>query len=676
MLSKRNDIQGLRGLAVILVILFHLPTGIKLPGGFVGVDIFFVISGFVITRMLIQQNMTGVSRTQAYQQFMIRRFSRLVTPLAVMIVGVVLLSFLFAPTTTLYQTTQSSIYSQGFLSNFYFLCNFDFYWNTSDLVNPFAHTWSLGITFQIYLVMPFLLLRSFVGATKKEERKYLIQGITSLSVASFLLFVYLLIVPDATIWGYVPSSAAFYLPFTRFWEFGLGAIIALLVVGRSAVGQRNITLLKVSAWALIAGGILVSNDIGELNLWVIPICIGTAVLLGTGESSTGVGKREILTCTPLTWLGDRSYSVYLWHLPLLTTASWVAPTSRVLSIALLGASIPISMLSYHFLEQRRPVSKRKISFRVIVPITASVVLMVTASVISTADWYSIPEPLSKTAMKFPDSSKPPGEVGNSFEKCQISEFAVQCRNFPAVQKEIVVIGDSLSYRAFTAVQLSAREHGLNASLFWNSGCSIELNSCRNSPFVDSIYDHLSKIDVIGLIVISNYDRESNRVNAAEQVLGLQPLCDPTKSTSVCPLHLQKVQTFETNARLGLDQLHTYSDHVLMATPFPQQAEMPPVCESQAIYARIISRNSESCARTSVAWQKERQGLYPATITKVASEKSFVQLWNPLDYFCDKGWCPAVINGGEQIMSDAIHWNLDASRFIYPPIDAFIDSVLK
>ena len=453
-------------------------------------------------------------------------------------------------------------------------------------------------------------------------------------------------------------------------------IVSLLVVNRSVSRERLFPFMRVGAWSLVVGGVLISNEIGELNLSVIPIALGIAVILGIGEFSTGSSKWGLLALQPMKWVGDRSYSIYLWHLPLLTTASWVAPTSRVLSIALLGASVPISMLSYCFLEQRRPVSKRKISFRVIVPITASVVLMVTASVISTADWYSIPESLSKTAMKFPDSSKPPGEVGNSFEKCEISEFAVQCKNFPAVQKEIVVIGDSLSYRAFSAVQLSAREHGLNASLFWNSGCSIELNSCRNSPFVDSIYDYLSKIDVIGLIVISNYDRESNRINAAEQDLGLQPLCDPTKSTSVCPLHLQKIQTFETSARLGLDQLHTYSNHVLIATPFPQQAEMPPICESQAIYARIIGRSNESCARTSVAWQKERQGLYPATITKVASEKSFVQLWNPLDYFCDKGWCPAVINGGEQIMSDASHWNLDASRFIYPPIDAFIDSVLK
>jgi peptidoglycan/LPS O-acetylase OafA/YrhL len=676
MLSKRNDIQGLRGLAVILVILSHLPAGIKLPGGFVGVDIFFVISGFVIARMFIQQNMTGVSRTQAYQQFMIRRLSRLVTPLAAMIAGVVLLSFLFAPTTTLYQTTQSSIYSQGFLSNFYFLRNFDFYWNTSDLVNPFAHTWSLGITFQIYLVMPFLLLRSFVGASKQEEKKFLLQGVSSVSVASCLFFSYLLIAPDTSIRGYAPKSAAFYLPFTRFWEFGLGVIVALLVVNRSVSRERLFPFMRVGAWSLVVGGVLISNEIGELNLSVIPIALGTAVILGIGEFSTGSSKWGSLALRPLKWTGDRSYSIYLWHWPLLATASWISPTSHIWSVALLGVSIPIATLSYHYLERRRPVSRRRFSFRVVVPVAASVVLMVAASVVSTADWYSIPEPLSKTAMKFPDSSKPLGEVGNSFEKCQISDFAVQCKNFPAVQKEIVVIGDSLSYRAFTAVQLSAREHGLNASLFWNSGCSIELNSCRNSLFVNSIYDYLSKIDVIGLIVISNYDRESNRINAVEQDLGLKPLCDPMKPTSVCPLHLQKIQTFETSARQGLDQLHTYSNHVLIATPFPQQAEMPPICESQAIYARIISQNNEPCARTSVAWQKERQGLYPATITKVSAEKSFVQLWNPLDYFCDKGWCPAVINGGEQIMSDAIHWNLDASRFIYPPIDAFIDSVLK
>ena len=678
MSTKRSDIQGLRGLAVVLVILSHLPTGLKLPGGFVGVDIFFVISGFVITRMLMLQNRTGISRSKAYRQFTVGRFSRLVPPLAGMAGGTLLLSVLFAPTTTLRQITQSSIYSQGFLSNFWFLRNFDSYWNPNILRNPFLHTWSLGIEFQIYLVMPFLLLRSFIGATKKEEKRFHIQGIASVSVASCLMFVYLLIVSDTTIWGYVPKSAAFYLPFTRFWEFGLGAIVALLVVGQSVSSNRYFTFMRAGAWALVAGGVLISNDVGKLNLSIIPIALGTAIILGVGEFSAGHSRWALLTLRPMKWVGDRSYSIYLWHWPLLATASWVSPSSRVVSVALLGVSILISMLSYHFLEKRRPVSKRKISFRVMAPITLVIILMATTSVIATAKWYVLPEPLSSIAMSFPASSKPPGEVGVAIDKCQSGDYEVHCKNFPAVKKEIVIIGDSLSYRAFTAVNLSAREHGLNASMFWNGGCSIELNSCRNSLIGNLIYDYLAKTEVVGLIVTTNYDRESNRINAVEHDLGLKPLCDSMMPTSVCPLHLQKIKTFETSARLGLDQLHTFSDHILVATPFPQQAQMPPTCISQALYARLlgIRPGGESCGRTSVVWQKERQGLYPATITKVASEKSFVQLWNPLDYFCNEGWCPAVINGGEQIMGDAIHWNLDASRFIYPPINSFIDSVLK
>jgi len=100
--------------------------------------------------------------------------------------------------------------------------------------------------------------------------------------------------------------------------------------------------------------------------------------------------------------------------------------------------------------------------------------------------------------------------------------------------------------------------------------------------------------------------------------------------------------------------------------------------SQPLYARIfhVSLSGETCGKTSVEWQKERQGYYPEVITKVVKERDFVELWNPDDYLCYQGWCPAVINGGEQLMSDGIHWTMEGSRFLYPVIDQFIDKSLK
>jgi hypothetical protein len=309
-----------------------------------------------------------------------------------------------------------------------------------------------------------------------------------------------------------------------------------------------------------------------------------------------------------------------------------------------------------------------------VPVLISCAVATACLVISTSDWFAVPGQLSPSQLTFPDSSKPPGEVGTSLDSCQMGDYEIRCKNFPAVTKEIVIIGDSLAFRAFPAVQLAAREHGLNASMFWNGGCGIELNSCRTRLVGNLVYDYLSKADVYGLIIASNFDRESNRVNAIERDLNLAPLCDPLKSTSSCPLHVQRVKSFEISARLGLQQLSVYSDNIFVGLPFPQQAELPPKCSTKPLYTRIFSvdDNGEMCGKTSVEWQIERQGLYPASITRVANQFPNVQLWNPVDYMCFDGWCPSVLASGEQVMSDGIHWNLDASRFLYPAFDAFMD----
>jgi len=676
---KRDDIQGLRGLAVILVILSHLPTGLKLSGGFVGVDVFFVISGFVITRMLLVQESSEASRRNQYRRFMSSRFSRLVPPLAGMIAGAVLLSILFAPTGTLHQISQSALFSDGFLSNFYFLRNFDSYWNPNILRNPFLHTWSLGIEFQIYLVLPLFML----GALRKNPADRRVGrtavGIGVTSIFSLAAFVYLLEIKQTSISGYVPSSAAFYLPVTRFWEFGSGALTALFVVNQSAKWIHKAKYFQTLAWIAVCWGLVMSNRIGELNVYVIAVAVGTAVVIGAGEHSRNHAATKLLTSAPMKWMGDRSYSVYLWHWPLLATASWLYPGDRLPALLFLALSFPIAMLSYRYLERNKSVRPLASVVRKTSPLLLSIVLISVGFTVSTSNWYRLPQSLASIAMTFPESTKSGGEVATAISPiCDVGDYEIHCKNFPNVTKEIVIIGDSLSYRSFPAVQLSAREHGLNASMFWNGGCSIEVNSCNNSLIGNLMYDYLAKTDVVGLLIASNYDRESNRLNAVERDLGLKPLCDPAKSTKACQLHKDKIKIYEPKARAGLAQLHTYTEHILVALPFPQQAQIPPTCLSQPIYARIfhVTLGGESCGRTSVEWQKQRQGFYPDVITKVSKERDFVELWDPLKYMCYQGWCPAVINGGEQLMSDGIHWNPAGARFLYPVFNQFIEKALK
>jgi len=592
MSTKRNDIQGLRGLAVILVIMSHLPTGMKLPGGFVGVDIFFVISGFVITRMLLVQNTGGSTRRSLYREFMVSRFSRLVPPLAGMIAGTLLLSILFAPTTTLHQISESGLYSQSFLSNFFFLGNFDSYWNPNILRNPFLHTWSLGIEFQIYLLLPLFLL----GTIKKSQTDRRVGKITLvIGLVSFLslaCFVYLLQSSRISILGYVPRNTAFYFPVTRFWEFGVGALTAFFVVNRDAKWIHRGKYLQPLAWLAIVGGLVMSNRIGELNEYVIAIVLGTAVIIGIGEQPHHQLSDKFLISTPMKWTGDRSYSIYLWHWPMLATASWLYPGDCLPALLFLALSFPMAMFSYRYLERNRSVRPLSSVVRKTAPLLLSILFISVGFTVSTSNWYRLPQSLASIAMTFPESAKSGGEVATAISPiCDVGDYEIHCKNFPNVTKEIVIIGDSLSYRSFPAVQLSAQEHGINASMFWNGGCSIEIDSCNNSLIGNLMYDYLAKADVVGLLVASNYDRESNRLNAVERDLGLKPLCDSSKSTKDCQLHKDKIKLFEPKARDGLAQLHTYSKHILVALPFPQQAQIPPTshlsCEPRR---RIVWEN--------------------------------------------------------------------------------------
>jgi len=610
---------------------------------------------------------------------MMSRFSRLMPPLAGMIAGAVLLSVLFAPTTMLHQISESAIYSQSFLSNFFFLRNFDSYWNPNILRNPFLHTWSLGIEFQIYLVLPFFLLGTVRKTLTERRVGRTTVGIGVLSVFSLVAFVYLLEINQASINGYVPSSAAFYLPLTRFWEFGAGALTALFVVNQGAKWIHRTKYLQPLAWIAIVVGLVMSNRIGQLNVYVISIVIGTVVLIGIGEQSNHQVVGKFLTNIPMKWIGNRSYSIYLWHWPMLATSSWLYPGERLPALLFLAASFPIATVLYHFLERNRSDRLAVARTRQSVPLVLSVVVISVALAIASSNWYRSPRPLANIAMAFPEATKTSAEVTSSVSPiCSFGQWEIHCKNFPNESREIVVIGDSLSYRSFPAVQLSAKEHGVNASMFWIGGCPIEINSCRNSTIDNLIYDYLAKTDVVGLLINSNFDRESNRVNAVERDLGLRPTCDALKSTKDCSLHKKKTKIFESNARAGLAQLNTFSDHIMVALPFPQQAQIPPTCMSQPLYARIfhVSLSGESCGKTSIDWQKERQGYYPGVITKVAKERDFVELWNPADYLCYRGWCPAVINGGEQLMSDGIHWTLEGSRFLYPVVNQFIEKALK
>ncbi len=669
----RTDIQGLRALAVILVILFHLPAALSLRGGFVGVDMFFVISGFVVTNMVITGDHPIGRAWGAIGSFLRRRVMRLIPAASVVIVATIIIALAFAPTVELAQVSKAGVYSQLFISNLFYASNFNTYWDPAVLRSPFLHTWSLGVEFQVYLIFPLLFLAIFRGNRGSHR------GLTSALIATLVLgvislaaFVYLLEFRSAPFHGFAPGALAFYSPFTRFWEFALG-IVPAIIASRGKWSERVPSRVATPlAWVLLLAGVVGCTLANQLDLAVILSCVGVAIMLANGARSAAP-IRSALDWKPLVWIGDRSYSIYLWHWPLLVLALWLFPGNGPIAIGSVGVTVALSILTFRFVEQRfrrpRSTSIRTALLPSVAFVAAGVLIAGSGVFVATQNWYQSPVPIARAAMRFIDAGPTAADMDSAVKGCVIQELQITCENVAGAPR-VVIIGDSLGYRSVPAVQLAAMRDGFNTTMMWTGGCSIELDSCPSW-----MYDYLAKTKVAALIVNVNYDRASTVINGNEVAAGLSAVCPRNEPVAACPAHVAQVDTLLADAPAGLRKLEKYTDKILVALPFPQQSKLVGACLSPPLAARLATAvDAESCGRTSLRWQRERQGLFESAIAKVTSADPHVTLWDPTDLLCTAGECPAVINGGDQIMSDAIHLTWAGSRLLYPRYSAFVDAV--
>lgn len=657
--TMRADIQYLRAVAVILVILYHLPPQWNLSGGFIGVDIFFVISGFVITESLKSRISDDRNFGRYYISFMKRRLRRLVAPLAATVTVGLIIAFLFAPISSFRGIATSSIFSAGFSANFFFLKNFNTYWNPELLRNPFLHLWSLAVEFQVYLIWPLLLIPILRGNRRLQTFLLLFASVLSLST-----FVYFLDFRSTSFLGFAPDGIAFYSPFTRMWQLGLGGLAALSVNSGVIHRQSYVLRSRFLGLALIVLALVQSTRLENLSLWVAPGCVGTAVLL-LADAQT----RDTKLLTVLRWAGDRSYSIYLWHWPFLVLATWIMPGSLTWAVVAIMASIVISKFSFDRLERRVPPTGYFINPTTVALSTLFVILA--AIPVSDSRWFNSSRSLADLAMPFPDIGPTANDMMDAVAPCRDIPAGLECTNFPDRDDRVMIIGDSLGYRSLPAVQLWSIQHGYNSTIMWTGGCTFAKDSCT-AAIGNSLYEYLASHTIAAIFVASNFDRPADRVNGSEKAGGLSPVCDGP--TVHCAKHIRWVRDFEIAAELGLRQLEEFSPNIIVSLPYPQQADLPETCLRLPIYQRLLgSRNGNSCGRTSVTWQDRRQGLIPDVIREAVQRHPNVRLWDPKSAFCVNSWCPAIINDGEAMMADAIHWTWPAARFMAPQVAQLLNS---
>lgn len=333
--KNRPEIDGLRAIAIVPVVLYH--AGMKqFSGGFIGVDVFFVISGFLITSIIYSDIEKGRFSIAAFYE---RRIRRIIPALSAMLVFCIVVSFLVLMPGAFRQFGRSVTAATLFVSNILFARETGYFDLAADQ-KPLLHTWSLAVEEQFYIVYPIVLF-----LICRYLRRHLVLCTTAVLLFSF----------GISLWAvrHAPTTA-FYLAPPRAWELMLGAILALEVIPPSTHRMGN-NLLSLLGIALIGWGIFtISSQTSFPGASALFPCVGSALIIyASGPASGGTLVGTVLSTWPFRLTGLISYSLYLWHWPLLIFAKYYAirPMTEAETFGVVSLAVLISVLSQRYVEQ-------------------------------------------------------------------------------------------------------------------------------------------------------------------------------------------------------------------------------------------------------------------------------------------------------------------------------------
>ena len=447
-ITYRPEIDGLRAAAIIPVVLFHagLPG---FSGGFVGVDVFFVISGYLITNFILTDLHNG---RFSFIEFWVRRARRILPALfAVVVFSLVAGWFVFFPAD--YRDLGRSALSQAFFSsNILFWLKAGYFAAPSE-TKPLLHTWSLSVEEQYYLVIPLTLF-----IITKYFGRYIKPIIVFLAMASFL----------ASVWtSFAYPDAAFFLPHSRAWELLVGTWLAISLFGRGIVTVGTETLREsLSVAGLIAIAVacfFYSPSTPFPGMAALLPCLGTALLIWANTGCMTIVGR-VLSSRWLVSTGLISYSLYLWHWPLLAFARYGSiqelPTLQAVLVCLV--SVPIAWLSYRYIEtpfRRQALFK---SHAVIAPtaIGALAIMFIAGAWINSTGGVS--ERANFQSTTFDDDVTKPGKrtrMCSAVESVKmISDVVCRLGSVSNSKSKLLLIGDSFSEMYLEVFEILARNH--------------------------------------------------------------------------------------------------------------------------------------------------------------------------------------------------------------------------
>lgn len=639
----RADIEGLRGVAVLLVVLSHAHVP-GFSGGFIGVDVFFVISGYLITGLLYRE----VERKQAvdYWAFYARRVRRLAPALLVMLSVVFGLCLAFMPHALLAPQLESGVWAAAWLSNFHFaLGQFDYFGNSAQ-DSLVLHTWSLGVEEQFYLLWPVMVV--FAWRHLHSQRTWLVWAIA----ASFSLS--LMLMP-------LDATSAYYLMPTRLWQLALGGLVFQWTAGNqpSPVARHAGKLGLAGLGLLVAAMLFIDGNSTYPGLLALLPAFSAALLLAAGIDGTNPVARVIAS----SWLrlpGKISYSWYLWHWPIFVIGPLLGlwQLQGVQSTAVILISFLVSWLSYAWVEQpfrhRLPGASRTI---VLASILGSVLA---ASLLQQLAWSSGAkavedrQELAWRQRMLPMVSIPSVYRDSRCDQWYHSSELVPC-DIPVEGSgdngTLLLIADSVGTQWAPAVEHVARVRGMRLQILTKSSCPIV-----DEPFV---YPRIHRRFT---------ECEQWRDLAVEHAKKIRPSMVIIGSTS--SYGFSQTQWIEGSQRL-LRRLREAAGQVVVIAPTPILPFHGPRCLMMNAKDSPQGLQVEGCS-ADLADSEQAEVLAALRLAVAGVSGAHLLYMNEL--VCPGGRCEAYRNG-RMVFRDEQHLNADMAAALGPEFEERLPSSL-
>jgi len=649
----RADIDGLRAIAVLAVILYHFRES-ALPRGFLGVDVFFVISGFLITLILVRESEADDYSIARFYERRIRRIMPALLAVLIATTAVVWLIYLSADARA---HAASVLATLAFVSNLYFWRDSANYFFEAATTKPLLHTWTLGIEEQFYILFPVLLL----VLMKLGGRRAAWWGVTGISAVSFGLAVAseaiareLILTP---LWSARNADlAAFYLLPMRAWELGLGAGLAIWSVSSSPVGRFR-TPLAVGALVLLAAslGLLEPSAYAPLPPATFA-CLATAGLIWAGAGDNRIA--QVLGARPLVAVGLVSYSLYLWHWPIYVLGRYylIREPGAVEAIAMLALTAMLATLSWRFIE--RPFRGRRIPTPRMLAIVATLALAVGTAAFAIRASDGAPGRLSPAVARYDRL------IGRHYECPEASAFLFDRFNAcllaapgrDIASAEVVLFGNSHAQMYTAALEKVLARRGQTGVLLTRGGCFPVSDFNVNRECVAAIDDGIeaiSRLPATTVIIGTTWpNAQSEFVDAAGREIG------PVSSTR----YLAAIQR-------TLDRLEGDGKRVVLMGPVPW-----PGYNVASVAARELAYKGrlETPLAQPRAVYDARFGAIEEWLDDVASRTTVVR---PSRLLCDLRTCSYELHG-KLALYDQSHLSVSIMPEFEPLLAAALDEAQR